>query len=111
MENMITKLYHDQSVLVPFFLFLTEVCCKKVENGTVENGLGPKGHKEDNLRLQVYLKSKKTVVKPRLLNIIFRVVVERKHYHPVENGAVKHGLGPEGHIEDNLGLQVYWTSK
>ena len=51
MENMITKLYHDQSVLVPFFLFLTEVCCKKVENGTVENGLGPKGHKEDNLRL------------------------------------------------------------
>ena len=58
MENMITKLYHDQSVLVPFFLFLKEVCCKKVENGTVENGLGPKGHKEDNLRLQVYLTSK-----------------------------------------------------
>ena len=49
---------HDQSVLVPFFLFLTEVCCKKVENGTVENELGPKGHKEDNLRLQVYLTSK-----------------------------------------------------
>ena len=59
---MITKLYHDLSILVPFFLFLTEV-------------------------------------------------FERKHYHSIENGAVEHGLGPEGHKEEQLGFQVYLTSK
>ena len=62
MENMITKLHHDPFVLVHFSFFLWWV-------------------------------------------------FERKHYHPVENGAVEHGLGPEGHKEDKLGFQVYLTSK
>ena len=38
-------------------------------------------------------------------------VVERKHYHPGDNGDVQHALVPEGHNEDNLGLQVYLTFK
>ena len=61
-ENMITKLYHAPTVLVPFSFFLQRV-------------------------------------------------VERKHYHPGDNGDVKHALVPEGHNEDNLGLQVNLTSK
>ena len=38
-------------------------------------------------------------------------VVERKHYRPDDNGGVKNALVPEGHNEDNLGLQVNLTSK
>ena len=33
------------------------------------------------------------------------------HYNMGDNGDDEHALGPEGHTKDNLGLQVYLTSK
>ena len=53
---MITKLDHDLSVLVPFFLFLTGVVERKYYYpGIVKHALGPKGHNKDTLELQFYL--------------------------------------------------------
>ena len=43
-----------------------------------------------------------------LFSFFLQGIVERNHYHI---GDVEHALGPKGHYEDILGLQVYWTSK